>query len=391
MPQPARAPDPEPGAIEGIPVYDHLLEVRSLRTFFFTPRGVVKAVNDVSFHLDEGEVLGLVGESGCGKTVTSLSLLKLAPPPARIVGGEVRLRGRDVLLFGEEEIRKVRGAAISMIFQEPGTALNPVLTVGFQIAETIMVHRGLRKREAMAEAVRLLEEVKIPDAARRAREYPHQLSGGMKQRVMIAMALSCEPAILIADEPTTALDVTIQAQILDLMSRLRERRRIAILLITHDLGVVAEIADRVAVMYAGRIVEEAGVRDLFREPRHPYTQGLLRSMPRGGATRASRRLQAIEGAVPDLLRLPEGCSFAPRCPDVFEKCSAHHPPLAPAAGPPSRGPAAARRAAAADGGREAPAPPSDTGLRKVACFQYEPLPEPPRSVDGAGWDPERGR
>ena len=375
------SPAPEPGAIAGVPVYDHLLEVKTLRTFFFTPQGVLKAVNDISFHLDEGQVLGLVGESGCGKTITSLSLLRLVSPPGRIVGGTVLFRGRDLFAMPEEEVRRIRGRSISMIFQEPGSALNPVFTVGFQIAETAMVHKGLSKRDAMAEAVRMLEEVKIPDAARRAREYPHQLSGGMKQRVMIAMALVCEPAVLIADEPTTALDVTVQAQILDLLQRLREKYRLAILLITHDLGVVAEAADRVAVMYAGRIVEEAGVRDLFREPRHPYTQGLLRSMPRGGS-RGSRRLPTIEGSVPDLLNLASGCSFAPRCPDVFSKCSEFHPPLLPSVGPPVRGGARARAAGAA---------PSDLGFRKVACFQYDPPPEPPRSPDGAGWDPDLGR
>jgi len=364
-------------------VYDHLLEVRSLRTFFFTRQGVIRAVNDISFHLDEGEVLGLVGESGCGKSVTSLSLIRLVTPPGRIVGGEVRFRGRDILTLPEEKLRRLRGGAISLIFQEPGAALNPVFTVGFQIAETAMVHRGLRKKEAMAEAVRMLEEVKIPDAARRAREYPHQLSGGMKQRVMIAMALVCEPAILVADEPTTALDVTIQAQILDLLARLREKYRLALLLITHDLGVVAEIADRVAVMYAGRIVEEAGVRDIFREPRHLYTAALLRSMPRGPrAAGAARRLHAIEGAVPNLLDLPQGCAFAPRCPDVFDKCGDHHPPLLPSTGPPVRGPAAGRLA-----GREpvgAAPTPSGAAFRKVACFQYDAPPEAPRPPDGTG-------
>ena len=380
----------EPGALEGTPVHEHLLEVRSLRTFFFSPQGIIKAVNDISFHLDEGEILGLVGESGCGKTVTSLSLLKLVTPPGRIVGGEVRFRGRDILVLPEKEIRRLRGSAISMIFQEPGAALNPVFTVGFQIAETAMVHKRLKKKQAMALAVKMLEEVKIPDPARRAREYPHQLSGGMKQRVMIAMALVCEPAILIADEPTTALDVTIQAQILDLLARLREKYRLSILLITHDLGIVAETADRVAVMYAGKIVEEAGAADLFRDPRHPYTQGLLRSMPRGAATRAGRRLPAIEGAVPDLLSLPAGCFFAPRCPDLFAPCGEHHPPLVPAIGHPSRGPAAARLESVRRAGSPLP-PPSDARFRKVACFQYEPPPEPPRPVDCAGRDPEMGR
>jgi peptide/nickel transport system ATP-binding protein len=372
----------EPGAIDGVPVYDHLLDVRSLRTFFFTGAGIVKAVNDVSFHLDEGEVLGLVGESGCGKTMTSLSLLKLVDPPGRIIGGEVRLKGRDILLLREKEIRRVRGKSISIVFQEPGAALNPVLTVGFQIAETAMVHLGLKKKEAMSEAVRMLEEVRIPDAARRAKEYPHQLSGGMKQRVMIAMALVCRPEILVADEPTTALDVTIQAQILDLLARLREKLGLAILLITHDLGVVAEIADRVAVMYAGKIVEEASARDLFREPRHPYTAGLLRSMRKGGATRGARRLSVIEGSVPDLQSPAPGCLFAPRCPDVFDPCAERHPPLVATIGPATRGPAASRGSVQA---------PGDAAFRKVACFQFDAAPEAPRSPDGAGWDPERGR
>jgi oligopeptide/dipeptide ABC transporter ATP-binding protein len=385
------AGSPEPGAIEGIPVYDHLLEVRSLRTFFFTHRGVVKAVNDLSLDLDEGQILGLVGESGCGKSVTALSLLRLVAPPGRMVGGTVRFKGRDIMSLPEEQVRRLRGSAVSMIFQEPGAALNPVLTVGFQIAEVAMVHKGLKKKDAMAEAVRMLEEVKIPDASRRAREYPHQMSGGMKQRVMIAMALVCNPSILIADEPTTALDVTIQAQILDLLAGLREKYGLSILLITHDLGVVAEIADRVAVMYAGKIVEEAGVRDLFREPRHPYTLGLLRSVPGdGGGGRSTRRLPAIRGMVPDPLAMPPGCAFAPRCPDLFPACSEFHPPLLPTIGPPARGPAGERLEALRKAGRSLPEP-SETAFRKVACFQYEPPPEAPQSVDGAGWDPVTGR
>jgi len=374
---------PEPGALEGVPVYDHLLEVRGLRTFFFLPEGVVKAVNDVSFDLDEGRILGLVGESGCGKSVTALSLLRLVGPPGRMVGGSVRLKGRDIMSLREEEIRRVRGSEIAMIFQEPGAALNPVLTIGFQIAEVAMVHKGMRKKEAMELAVSLLDEVRIPDPARRAREYPHQMSGGMKQRVMIAMSLVCEPAVLIADEPTTALDVTIQAQILDLLARLRERHGLSILLITHDLGVVADVADRVAVMYAGKIVEEANVTDIFRRPRHPYTQGLLRSLPRQSSeARASRRLPTLEGGVPDLLRLPPGCAFTPRCPRRFEMCDQYAPPLLPIAGPPTRGPAA--------GGGQDPAGP-ETGFRKAACFQYEGIPDTPLPVDGAGWDPMRGR
>jgi len=389
VPDPTQSATSEPGAIDGVPVYDHLLDVRSLRTFFFTGAGVIKAVNDVSFQLDEGQILGLVGESGCGKTMTGLSLLRLVEPPGRIVGGEVRLKGLDLFTLSENRMRAHRGKSISLIFQEPGSALNPVLSVGFQIAETAMVHLGMKKREAMAEAIRMLEEVKIPDAARRAREYPHQLSGGMKQRVMIAMALVCRPEILIADEPTTALDVTIQAQILDLLAGLREKYRLSILLITHDLGVVAEIADRVAVMYAGRIVEEASARDFFAEPRHPYSAGLLRSMAKGSMTRAARRLSVIEGTVPDFLKLPPGCSFSPRCPDVFEKCEERHPPLLPTLGPAAKGPAAARRGKIA-GGEALPAP-SDTAFRRVACFQYEPPPEAARSPDGSGWDPARGR
>ena len=365
--------------MDGIPVYDHLLEVRSLRTFFFEPDGVRKAVNDVSFNLDEGSILGLVGESGCGKTMTGMSLLRLVPPPGRLVGGSVLLEGRDIMGLPEKQFRKIRGGTISLIFQEPGAALNPVLTVGSQIAETARVHRGLSRRDSMDEAVRMLQEVRIPDPARRAREYPHQLSGGMKQRAMIAMALVCHPSILIADEPTTALDVTIQAQILDLLASLRDRFGLSILLITHDLGVVAEIADRVAVMYAGRIVEEAGVLDLVRDPRHPYTRGLLASMP-GVAAPVGGRLAAIEGAVPDLLSMPDGCVFLPRCPDRFEACDGWHPPLQPTIGPATRGPAGSR-----------PSVPSDTSFRKVACFQHEPPAGAPLAVDGAGWDPERGR
>ncbi|HZE89605.1 MAG TPA: ABC transporter ATP-binding protein [Verrucomicrobiae bacterium] len=386
MTTPAPSSSSEPGAIDGVPVYDHLLEIRALRTFFFTQRGVVKAVHDVSLHLDEGEVLGLVGESGCGKTMTALSILKLVDPPGRIVGGEVRLRGRDLLMLREEEIRRVRGRAVSMIFQEAGAAMNPMLTVGFQIAETAMVHLGIRKKEAMSLAVKMLEDVRIPDAARRSREYPHQLSGGMKQRAMIAMALVCRPSILIADEPTTALDVTIQAEILDLLARLREEYRLTILLITHDLGVVAEIADRVAVMYAGKIVEEAAASDFFREPRHPYSAGLLRAMRKDAGTRAARRLAAIEGAVPDLLHPPAGCLFSPRCGDAFDACAERHPPLVRSIGAPSRGPAAVRAAASPEGALL-----SDAFPRKVACFQFDALPEAPRSPDGAGWDAERGR
>ncbi|TMA99019.1 MAG: ABC transporter ATP-binding protein, partial [Deltaproteobacteria bacterium] len=256
-----------------------LLEVRDLRTSFFLEGGEARAVDGVSFTLDAGRVLGLVGESGCGKSVTALSLMRLVPPPGRIVGGEVRLDGRDLLGLPERDMRAVRGAGLAMIFQEPMTSLNPVFTVGSQIAEAVRLHRPVSRREAWERAVELLAEVGIPEPARRARDYPHRLSGGMRQRVMIAMAISCEPRVLIADEPTTALDVTIQAEILDLLRALREQRGMALLLITHDLGVVAEQADEVAIMYAGRIVEHAPVLAIFDRPLHPYTQGLFRSMP----------------------------------------------------------------------------------------------------------------
>src|SRR5436309_3606901 len=290
-----------------------LLEVRDLRTSFFLEGGEARAVDGVSFALDAGRVLGLVGESGCGKSVTALSLMRLVPPPGRIVGGEVRLDGRDLLGLPEREMRAVRGAGLAMIFQEPMTSLNPVFTVGSQIAEAVRLHRPVSRREAWERAVELLAEVGIAEPARRARDYPHRLSGGMRQRVMIAMAISCEPRVLIADEPTTALDVTIQAEILDLLRALREQRGMALLLITHDLGVVAEQADEVAIMYAGRIVEHASVVDVFDHPRHPYTQALFRSMP-GVVGMRRERLEAIPGQVPDLLHLPSGCAFRDRCP-----------------------------------------------------------------------------
>ncbi len=351
--------------------WEYLLEVKGLRTYFFTEAGVVKAVDDISFNMTAGEVLGLVGESGCGKTATSLSLLRLVSPPGRVVGGEIRFKGRDLLSLPEPEIRRLRGSEISMVFQEPMSALNPVFTIGYQVAESVMIHKGASRREAMKEAVRALDEVAIPDPERRAREYPHQLSGGMRQRALIAMALICGPSLLIADEPTTALDVTIQAQVLDLLLRLRDKYRLAILLITHDLGVVAETADRVAVMYAGKIVEEAGVKELFRSPKHPYTEGLLRSIPGAGGQRGPEagrsRLRAIEGQVPDLLRLPPGCSFNPRCPDVMTECRERPPALLPVVG--ERG----------------------SGYRRVACFKHDPAPESPPPVDGRGWDPVRGR
>jgi len=300
-----------------------LLRVAHLTTTFDVGRQVVAAVNDVSFDIQAGETLGLVGESGSGKSVTALSILRLVQPPGRITAGSVLFRDRDLLTLSEADMRRVRGAEIALIFQEPMTALNPVFTVGDQIAEALLVHGRATKAGARARAIELLEAVRLPDPARRTRDYPHQLSGGMRQRVLIAIALACQPALVIADEPTTALDVTIQAEILDLLREMKERFRLSLLLITHDLGVVAETADRVAVMYAGRIVEEAPVRDLFRAPRHPYTRGLLDSMP---GLADGRRLHAIQGTVPDIAALPPGCAFSPRCPDRFEPCDTAPPP-----------------------------------------------------------------
>jgi peptide/nickel transport system ATP-binding protein len=294
-----------------------LLSVDHLTTVYDLPSGPAAAVIDVSFHIDRGETLCLVGESGSGKSVTALSILNLVQPPGRVAGGRVTFKGRDLLQAGEREMQKVRGAEIALIFQEPMTALNPVFTIGSQIEEVLMVHGVARGRTARARAVELLEAVSVPEPARRARQYPHQLSGGLRQRALIAMALACGPPLVIADEPTTALDVTIQAQILDLLRDLKRRFGLALLLITHDLGVVAEMADRVAVMYAGRIVEEAPVRTLFHDARHPYTRGLLASIPGGTA---GARLQSIDGTVPPLGQLPPGCAFAPRCPDRFEPC-----------------------------------------------------------------------
>ena len=302
-----------------------LLEVRELETVFALNGARVHAVDHVSFTIDAGRVLGLVGESGCGKSMTALSLLRLVPPPGRVVGGQVLLEGRDLLALSEREMRDVRGAGLAMIFQEPMTALNPVFTVGSQIAEAVRLHHRMGRREAWQRATALLAEVGIPEPARRAHDYPHQLSGGMRQRVMIAIAISCEPRVLVADEPTTALDVTIQAEILELLRTLRERHGMGLLLITHDLGVVAEQADEVAIMYAGRIVEQAPVLDLFDRPLHPYTQALLRSMP--GVAGRRERLEAVPGTVPDLLHLPSGCAFRDRCPLAVEECAARVPPL----------------------------------------------------------------
>ena len=303
-----------------------LLDVRALRTSFSTPQGEARAVDGVSFSIDAGRTLGLVGESGCGKTMTALSILRLTPPAARIVGGSIVFDGRDLLTLSAAEMRRIRGNAIAMIFQEPMSSLNPVFTVGNQIAEAVRLHQGLNRRSAHDKAIEMLKLVDIPEAERRVDEYPHQLSGGMRQRVMIAMALSCHPRVLIADEPTTALDVTIQAQILDLLAGLQRRLGMAMILVTHDLGIVAERADDVAIMYAGRIVERAPVAAIFSSPRHPYTRGLLRSIPKVGADRA-RRLEAIPGVVPDLLQLPSGCHFRDRCGRAISRCTAIDPSL----------------------------------------------------------------
>ncbi len=304
-----------------------LLEVKGLRTEFRSGGSSFAAVDGISFSLAPGETLGIVGESGCGKSVTSLSIMRLVPnPPGRITAGEIRLEGRNLLELPESDMRAVRGDDIAMIFQEPMTSLNPVQTVGVQIVEAVQLHRSLNATDARARALEMLQLVKIPSPETRLDEYPHQLSGGMRQRVMIAMALACDPKLLIADEPTTALDVTIQAQILDLLRDLRERTGAAIMLITHDLGVVAELAHRVIVMYSGRIVEEAPVGLLFADPQHPYTLGLLGSIPRLGSD-GDERLTAIEGVVPNPYALPPGCRFSPRCPLANEKCRAEQPAL----------------------------------------------------------------
>jgi peptide/nickel transport system ATP-binding protein len=297
---------------------DPLLKVDHLTTVFDLPSGPVPAVNDVSFEIQHGETLGVVGESGSGKSVTAFSIMRLVQPPGRIAHGSVSFKGRDLMTLSEREMQRVRGAEISLIFQEPMTALNPVFTIGDQVRETLAVHGRARGREGRERAIELLQAVRIPDAARRVNDYPHQLSGGQRQRVLIAMALACKPALVIADEPTTALDVTIQAQILDLLREMKSAFNLSLLLITHDLGVIAETADRVAVMYAGRIVEQGAVRDIFRQPEHPYTRGLIASMP-GGAP--GTRLRAIEGTVPMLGALPPGCAFNPRCPDRFDPCT----------------------------------------------------------------------
>jgi oligopeptide/dipeptide ABC transporter ATP-binding protein len=320
------------GAETGSTPADTVLEIENLRTYFFTAGGVVRAVDGVSYAVRSGETLGVVGESGCGKSVTALSVLRLvANPPGRIVDGAIRLAGKNLLDLSEHEMEAIRGNDISMIFQEPMTSLNPLMTVGRQISEAIALHQGLSRREAFGQAVEMLRRVHIPEPERRVHAYPHHLSGGMRQRVMIAMALSCDPKVLIADEPTTALDVTIQAQILDLMRELQERLGTAIILITHDLGVVAENADRVVVMYAGRKVEEASAKALFESPGHPYTVGLLGSIPNlevaAHADTRRVRLTEIKGMVPSLANLPRGCTFAPRCGFATEECHTDYPPL----------------------------------------------------------------
>jgi oligopeptide/dipeptide ABC transporter ATP-binding protein len=309
-----------------------ILEIDDLHTHFFTRDGVVRAVDGVSYTLHRGKTLGVVGESGCGKSVTALSILRLvANPPGRIVGGAIRFDGQDLLQLNEQQMERIRGNDISMIFQEPMTSLNPVFTVGHQISEAVVLHQKLSKRDALDKAVEMLRLVHIPEPERRVQEYPHQLSGGMRQRVMIAMALSCNPQILIADEPSTALDVTIQAQILDLMQELSEKLGTAIILITHDMGVIAENAERVVVMYAGKKVEEADAEELFSRPCHPYTEGLLGSIPRldkVAETNTNRaRLNEIEGVVPSLYNLPKGCTFADRCDYASDECHQAFPPL----------------------------------------------------------------
>jgi len=311
------------------PSNDHMLEVRGLKTYFYTEAGVVRAVDGVDFYVDRGEVLGIVGESGCGKSVTSFSIMRLLSQPGRIVAGEVVFDGRDLLKLSDDAMVGIRGNRISMIFQQPTSCLNPVFRVGDQISEVLEIHQTLGKQAGRARAIELLKMVGIPEPEKRVDAYPHELSGGMAQRVMIAMALACLPELLIADEPTTALDVTIQAQILDLLRRLQSEMDTAIILITHDLGIVAEMCERVAIMYAGRIVEEATVEEIFENPKHPYTVGLLGSIPVLGVVKD--KLEVIPGTVPNLINLPEGCQFAPRCLSRVERdlrvCTEQEPEL----------------------------------------------------------------
>jgi peptide/nickel transport system ATP-binding protein/oligopeptide transport system ATP-binding protein len=309
-----------------------LLKIRNLHTYFFTDEGVAKAVDGVDLELEEGGTLGVVGESGCGKSVTALSIMRLIPdPPGKITRGEILFGGTNLLSLSEAEMRKIRGRSISMIFQEPMTSLNPVFQIGDQISEVLRLHEGMSRKDAWNRSIEMLRMVGIPAPERRVYEYPHQLSGGMRQRAMIAMALACSPKLMIADEPTTALDVTIQAQILELISGLQKEKGMSVILITHNLGVIAETAQKVAIMYAGRIVEYTGVRPIFATPKHPYTQGLLQSIPRLDQDHGRKtRLEAIPGLVPSLLDLPKGCKFSNRCKFVFDRCI-EEPPLIEAA------------------------------------------------------------
>ena len=364
-----------------------LLDVTDLRTYFHTDAGTAKAVDGVSFHVNKGEVLGIVGESGCGKSVTSLSIMQLIPqPPGEILeGSSIRFKGDELVGAGEKRLRDIRGNDIAMIFQEPMTSLNPVFPVGDQISEALRLHRSMKKQEATERAVEMLRLVGIPNPAERASDYPHQLSGGQRQRVMIAMSLACEPELLIADEPTTALDVTIQAQILDLLAELRSRLGMAVILITHDLGVVAEVCDRVVVMYAGQVVEHGTVEQIFADPRHPYTEGLLKAVPRLGARK--EKLAVIPGTVPSPLHWPIGCRFHDRCPYGWDKCVKELPPLLEAAGDPSRlarcwletnpGRRAEIRARGAFGVEVEGAPaPAEAYHRAAAASGSAPRPEP---------------
>jgi oligopeptide/dipeptide ABC transporter ATP-binding protein len=332
--------------------HDDLLRVSNLRTYFYTSDGIVPAVDGIDLVIGRGRTVGLVGESGCGKSVTSLSIMRLVPPPGKIVAGsEIDLDGTNLLGLSQEQMYEIRGGRISMIFQEPMTSLNPVFTIGDQISEAVLAHKKVSAAEAHAQTISLLEQVGIPQPEQRYKSYPHEMSGGMRQRVMIAMALSCQPELIICDEPTTALDVTIQAQILELLKELKRERNTALLLITHDLGVIAEMAEEVAVMYAGKIVEQADVVTLFKQPKHPYTQGLLSSIPRLGSDR-SMRLNVITGTVPNLLRLQPGCRFAPRCPHAMPICREREPELL------------------------------TQDKSKVACWLYEPGPGEPSSTSG---------
>ena len=356
MSRPADTAVPDPGG--------RLLSVEHLTTGFELGGRFVPAVMDVSFGISRGETLCLVGESGSGKSVTALSIMRLVQRPGRIAQGRLLFKGRDLRALGDREMQKIRGAEIALIFQEPMTALNPVFTIGNQIEETLRVHGRATRQTARARAIELLDAVSVPEPQKRVRDYPHQLSGGLRQRALIAMALACDPVLVIADEPTTALDVTIQAQILDLLRSLQQRMGLALLLITHDLGVVAQMADRVAVMYAGRIVEEAPVEDLFSDPKHPYTRGLMASMP-GGAP--GTRLRAIQGTVPPLGELPAGCSFTPRCPDRFEPCPKAPPGTTVFSGLPG---AAAR--------------PTGAGSHTARCYLYSGAVEPDVQEQGRG-------